>query len=921
MRPVKLTISAFGPYAGKTVLELDKLGVSGLYLITGDTGAGKTTIFDAITFALYGEASGEIREPAMLRSKYAAPDMPTEVELTFLYAGKTYIVRRNPEYERRAKHGDKTVPQRADAELIYPDGRRITKTKEVTAAVREILGIGREQFAQIAMIAQGDFLKLLFAPTADRKEIFRRIFKTGRFGTLQDRLKTEAAALEAKYRTLQNSIRQNLSNIVGGEDDPRTAQLLQIKGGSLPMEEILQCISQMIEQERQEEIKWKQKIAKIDKLLENVNAILAKADEIEKTKTERAAAVQHFIENASALERCRAAFEAEENKQEIQDVLAAQISAASNRLPQYDELEDITAELQNIEEEYAGRRKLRAQQAEALEQQKQTLADWKTERDLLGDAGIRKEKVSKQKEKAAEQKARLHKLHDSLKEYEELRQRLQAAQERYEASIRNAESLQKIYEQQNRAFLDAQAGILAETLTEGEACPVCGSVSHPHPAVRSAGAPNETELKNAKDKSGKAQEEAGQASIDAGHIRGQLKVKKEEILRSGTELLGSVEFVNLLSGISAALETAETEAARLEAEATDLEEKLLRKNEIEKNLPELEKGIDETTHSLAAEERELSALENSIRMKSEQKDRIAEKLEFENKEKAMEQIGSLKKKKEQMQKALEAAKAAYDCCKTESDTLKGQIQILEKRLEEAPEIDKDAVNEEKKRCIRQKQQAEEALIQLAARIHTNSTALETIRNQAGILAETGTRWGWVSALSNTANGTVPGKEKIMLETYIQTAYFDRILARANTRFMMMSGGQYELKRKIETDDKRSQSGLELDVIDHYNGTERSVKTLSGGESFKASLSLALGLSDEIQSSSGGVRLDTMFIDEGFGSLDEESLQQAVKVLAGLTGSGRLVGIISHVADLKEKIEKQIVVGKQKSGGSQAKIIG
>ncbi len=205
-------------------------------------------------------------------------------------------------------------------------------------------------------------------------------------------------------------------------------------------------------------------------------------------------------------------------------------------------------------------------------------------------------------------------------------------------------------------------------------------------------------------------------------------------------------------------------------------------------------------------------------------------------------------------------------------------------------------------------------------IASNKSALQKIKLKSGDLDDYEKRYQWVLPLSNTANGKVAGKEKIMLETYIQMTYFDRIISRANTRFMVMSGGQYELKRRKEAEDKKAQSGLDLDIIDHYNGTERSVKTLSGGESFKASLSLALGLSDEIQSIAGGIKLDTMFVDEGFGNLDDDSINQAMNALSGLAEGNRLVGIISHVSELKNRIDKQIVVAKEKSGGSKANII-
>ena len=220
MRPIRLVMSAFGPYAGRTELELSKLGTSGLYLITGDTGAGKTTIFDAIAFALYGEASGTAREAGMLRSQYADITTPTEVELTFEYKGRQYVLRRNPEYTRPRTRGDGLTTEKAGAELHYPDGRVETRLKDVNRAIVEIMGVDRNQFAQIVMIAQGDFLKLLIAPTEERKKIFQKIFRTERFQLLQDKLKAESNALKNEHEKVSSGLRQYMEGIVCAADSP-----------------------------------------------------------------------------------------------------------------------------------------------------------------------------------------------------------------------------------------------------------------------------------------------------------------------------------------------------------------------------------------------------------------------------------------------------------------------------------------------------------------------------------------------------------------------------------------------------------------------------------------------------------------------------------------------------------------------------
>ena len=306
--------------------------------------------------------------------------------------------------------------------------------------------------------------------------------------------------------------------------------------------------------------------------------------------------------------------------------------------------------------------------------------------------------------------------------------------------------------------------------------------------------------------------------------------------------------------------------------------------------------------------------------KKKQRDADKESLRFDSIAEAQRKSDALGKTISEMKKAYDNAQNALSDSDKKIAGYKASITGLSKQLSSDCDFDKEAETK-KKAELSERRTADDATEKvLYSRIASNTQALANIQAKVGDLDALEKRYTWLKALSNTANGSISGKEKVMLETYIQMTYFDRIVARANTRFMIMSGGQYELKRRKEAENNRSQSGLDLDVIDHYNGTERSVKTLSGGEYFKASLSLALGLSDEIQASAGGVKLDTMFVDEGFGSLDEESLDQAMKALMSLVDGNRLVGIISHVADLKNRIDKQIIVTKEKSGGSKAQII-
>lgn len=919
MRPIKLTISAFGPYAGKVALDMDRLGKSGLYLITGDTGAGKTTIFDAIMFALFGEASGSSREPVMMRSKYADPETPTEVELVFSYASRCYTIRRNPEYERPAKRGGGRTIQRADAELICPDGRVIAKTKDVNAAVREILGVDKEQFSQIAMIAQGDFLKLLLSPTEDRKRIFRQIFKTERFCELQERLKNEAGTLGKTWEMLRRSVEQYIKGMTCGENSALLPEVIKAKEGTLTIEETVVLAERLLKKDKEDKAALERKSTEAEKQLQNLNELLGKAREIENSQKSLFQVKQLLAEKKSVLEQQKEAYEAEKKKQPEQDKLQEQITILKNKLPQYEELDAGRTALAEKVKKQKNNRQTLEKQKEQMRAFQAELTSLKEEQKKLDGAGVNLEKLNTEKGRLEEQLGNAERLRAAFRKYQSFFEQYRTEQEIYKKAVQKAQDALREYMEKNKAFLDEQAGILAEGLTEGMPCPVCGSVRHPSPARKSEGAPSEQELEALKKKSELAQREAAEKSASAGTQKGQLEARREELERQTKELLGDCAFETAWEALKEKSESVSRKISEVRKQIEGEAELVRRKEELNHLIPEREASLAKMQTFLTDGEVALEKLSAEISNLTERTEKLSASLELESRQKAEEAIEKLLLGKKQMQDHFQRAeKTYYESC-NEISGLKGQEASLTEQLKKAPQIDVLKILEAQTSLNEAIGTFRNALTELHTRISINGTALEHIRKQSVSLAETEKRWIWVKALSDTANGSLSGKEKVMLETYIQMNYFDRIIARANTRFMVMSGGQYELKRRREADNNRRQSGLELDVIDHYNGTERSVKTLSGGESFKASLSLALGLSDEIQSSAGGIRLDTMFVDEGFGSLDEESLQQAVGALASLTEGNRLVGIISHVGELKEKIDRQLVVVKDRAGGSRVEL--
>ncbi len=1090
MRPLKLTLSAFGPYAGHTEIDLEKLGEKGLYLITGDTGAGKTTIFDAITYALYDAPSGTNRDTSMFRSKYASPETPTFVEMTFSCGGKVYTVKRNPEYERPARRGSKMTRQRAEAELHLPDGSGVLdKPKEVNAALVRIIGLDRSQFSQIAMIAQGEFLKLLTAETKDRQEIFRKIFKTNCYEVLQNRLKDSTNTLYRKCEAARASVQQYIGGIVCAEGDMLREKAQQAKEGKLPFAETVELLETLIDRDEAEDAACARQFEVLEEKIGAVNARLIKADERGKMR-------EALEANRKQQEVQRG--KAEQAKQPQQEARQRALADLENELPHYAELENAEKKRLSLASDIETKRRALVQQERTHQAQSAELAAWKQEHEslasaaadrerLLGERGRRldrqtvlkalaedveaqrrgereiadaekqlavrkqrqealaselaaqtetlkadreaweqgagldaeREKLRAQQAKTQEREAELRTLNALLRECRTAEQAVLASQQAYLRAQDAAEQTDAAYGESRRAFFDAQAGILARELAEGVPCPVCGSVHHPAPAQAPGHAPSEGQLREAEQARDAAQQRAHAKSLDAGaknaaftekkqqliaqmqpfaeqpayenaeaqlgvceekarqegadaarqlsaldaqlaarealghsmetqqkalerlaaeqekqrsaasaaenllsRLRGQQEQLAERLSRQLAEALPGCRMENAAAYIAA--ERAETEQAlaALEAQLASLDAGIVRRKTLARLIPQRESELRGQEQTMNAGREELARTESREGALGEQNARLRDGLSFSSAAAAEKQRQTLAAEMNAAAAARKAAEERFEACCKEQIALEAGAKQLEAQLAGGEEIDEEAQRQQGNALAVERLSLLERQRTLHSRANTNKTALASVRNKSDELERLEREYSWLSMLSQTANGTLSGKDKITLETYIQMTFFDRILQRANGRLLVMSGGQYELKRRSISDNRQSKTGLELDVIDHYNGSERSVKSLSGGESFKASLSLALGLSDEVQSAAAaGIRLDTMFVDEGFGSLDEESLAQAIHALSSLAEGKRLVGIISHVGELREKIDRQIVITKDKNGsGSSVRII-
>lgn len=921
MLPKRLTLSAFGPYADKTVLELDKLGNKGLYLITGDTGAGKTTIFDAITYALYGETSGSNRNPEMMRSKYAKTETPTEVEFLFSNNGKDYTIKRNPEYDRPKVRGEGLTKQTKSVTLEMPDGRIITKEADET--IKNIIGIDYDQFVQIAMIAQGDFLKLLLAGTDDRQTILRKLFSTGNYQRLLERMKQDKAKLEEERKMLAGRLCDNLRRITVQGDDELCVAINEAINANTADEEFIMLVRRLSERDAQEVADCEREKIIIENELSNITVALTKQEQREKFVQEINRRTSELEAKKSRLEEAAKIRSELSEYSTITEEKKKKITLITEQLAKYDELDKLFADIQQLSEKIKNEK----QHSEELTNKKNCceikLEKLHSEMKSLENAGENKQKLESEREKVVQYKESLTDLLRKINDLNSSQERLAVLQSDYKELSAESEKLRTRYNTMNKAFLDEQAGIIAKTLEDGKPCPVCGSLSHPCPAGTACDAPSKDELEAAGQKAEKAEKATASKSEECSAIQASCLEKEDTIYHTAKTLWNSsvsekTSVQDIKIRIDREYGANSSKIKVLEGEILNEQRNINRKAELENLIPVKQSNIESIAYRLAETEKQTAADTSSYKEKKEQYEREKDKLEFSSKKSALEKTEELENDIKTASQRIKENDEQYHRYDKEVKALTETVEQLTFQLSE---IAKENVTEliSKQNMLTQKRKGnEDRILLLKSRRQNNEKVISDIESLSSDIEKNRHESDVKLPLYNTISGDINGKEKISLETYVLTAYFDRIIVKANTRLMNMSDGQYELKRR-EEGGKKSKSGLELDIIDHYNGTERDVRTLSGGESFKASLSLALGLSDEIQSSAGGVKLDTMFVDEGFGSLDEESLRKAIDTLMSLADGNRLIGIISHVAELKERIDKQIVIRKQAIGGSTAEI--
>ncbi len=1030
MKPICIEMSAFGPYKDKIEIDFTKVGENGIFLITGDTGAGKTTIFDAIVFALFGEVSGSNRQVSSIRSDFSDANVETYVILTFKHKEKVYTIRRNPQYERARKNGDGLVKNIADASIEFDD-KIISGVNNVNTKVEEILGINAKQFKQISMLAQGEFLKILFAESKDRTEIFRRIFDTDIYNNITYMLRNKRRENEEKLSSLKTSFITNTQNIRWTDEKDLVNIQSEKELNQIDIKDILERLKKDIELKEKDEKNIEKKLEEVEKEYKEIEEKIKKIEE-QNRQIDR---LEGLNREADRLKEQEENMKNEQKLIDINQKIKEKINPIEEALKKSkEELEEkkklTEKEIKKCEKLKNNEKEL-VKKEEKIKELKQKLDEYNNNLDKynsilkeitkISEINLKiearenviqeLENIEKKKIKLNELKLALEKYPQSNKNIEEIKKELNKINdiiknlaekkelaEKYEKINKELKIISEKYNEEEDKFFREQAGILAEKLEENKPCPVCGSTSHPHIAQKRDIVLSKEELEKLGEKRDKKNQENETLKNQITGINKTIETLEKDI-NKGKDL--SVE--EYKKEIEKKLKNEQKEHKNIIETASnlyyELEEKILnidefkideykeqfenKKQEKMNNKTTYDTIINEFINSVKKQDEEFDIKEYSSRIKKEYEERK------NTNDKITKEINKIyyeitSKNIDLENFIYEEFKDQFDKRRTEqlkdittSNTLISQYEKdIEEKTKETEELNKKYENSYKtlgyenyeeykkdvleEKEIKQKQEKikeyNKQTIAINATIDEISKTLKTkekidvkdlkkeINGKSIILKNTKDEqiefkgnldnnkkiqnllkknsdellkqielYLNYDELYKTASGTLTGKKKIEFEQYVQAAYFDMIIVEANKRLVKMTDNRYLLIRKESSDKIKDKIGLDLEVIDNYNGKKRDVKSLSGGESFKAALALSLGVSDIIQSYSGGVVVDTLFIDEGFGSLDTESREQAINTLNLLTDNNKLIGIISHVTELKERLDKKIIIEKTSEG--------
>lgn len=940
MKPIKLVLSAYGPFPDKTVIDFDKLGSDGVFLISGPTGSGKTTIFDGICYALYGTASGNLRTPKMMRSTYAESDDKTFVELTFSSHDKEYKINRRPEQEIKKINGNGTTVRPAEVSLEILNGGSTVYTgkREVEEKVKEIIGLDANQFRQVTMIAQGEFLKVLNASTEERMEIFRKIFKTGRYTELQEELKIAVKEISSNIIEIENILKREFNNVF-------TSEQLEKQGLNVDEQSLLYVQKKYILERAYSESneKVKQNIAIKERLRRDKERLIKESANLEyvlgyfsklKSISSSLAELEKEKESINQQQNC-----IPEMKKDIEDIISATSKLEALR-PRYQRLEVDSEKISKQRENLKNQEISLISISKEVESIENSLALDRTSLAELEKELNRSDDVNSQLNLRLNFQTSLSNVLDKVTKIEDIVEKFNVFSSKVKESQIDYINLKEEYNNMEVFYLKEQAGMLARELEDGEPCPVCGSTSHPEPAGHADILYEKEDLDAKKKEVESAEEILNRSKQEYSLAKGNLATLEEELSKNIAALEKSYEAQN--SSFKKLIEGFGTDSFEMSQE-NYLNIKNILIEDI-KNLKEeqsilaaykkksilLKSGISENENKLQKliidknnQNKEYNKLTGEYQASKALYESELKELEYKDLYSLNEQINNYNDKLACKREAVAEIEEKIENYYTEYNELKSGrktlLSLTKGEHELAVKNNYDRYNIEIDTLKNRINSVEIEQTEILSHLKNISKALEVYEKSIPELNEKKDLYDMYSNLSATCSGELPGKTKIKLETFVQMSFLDRILSRANIRFLKMSEGRYMLTRDEKGDNKRSQTGLDLRVHDLSNNTYRSTKSLSGGESFQASLCLALGLADEIQYSAGGIQIETMFIDEGFGTLDNVALKNAVDSLVDLSKGNKLVGIISHVDELRERIDKGIIIEKSSISGSKLTI--
>ena len=992
MMPISLTLSAFGPYPDTITIDFESFQEDGLFLITGPTGSGKTMIFDAMIFALYGKTSGQIRQTDSLRCDHALNEIPTFVEFSFSLHQQNYTIKRNPKYYLEGKK----TPKQPSALLILPDGKMVEGIKEVNQKMISLLGVDDQQFKQICMIAQGEFTKLIMASSDEREKVLRELFHSETYQKLEEKLKVHLKTYQDKYDLLLNK-RKDLMQELQVEDHQEylSKQTKLIASQQKEYDDLKKDLDQKKQQlqlyrlqnQRLIQLKdLKQQFQDLKKQENDYQELNKTVDTLKKAQETNYLYISYikqqkklqtlklnqedFLKQLKKLEKDyqekKVQADSLDYKQQTKEKLQNQIQETKQLINQIYQYQNDYQNLQTLKQQYRmldEEHKLFLKKKEKFENGLQ-----RDQERIQSEQQVQSkyELIKQQYVRLNEQKVKVHQLSDYYDQILKLNENKSDLQEEYTVVEKQVDHEKMQYNKMEKLYFRKQAGIFALQLKEDQPCPICGSLHHPHPAQIEKEDITKEKL-DQQAKKVKQQEHRLQDILQKILLSNQ----KKEMLVKQTKQLSSE--LNIQEEISKEifikeLDHLSKDEKRMKKEYLELQDELKYIQKLKKSVALSLKDMSESKELKQAQSLEniqvqihqLSGkLDDSLRQyeigevnkiyQQVQKEYRQLSLEIETiqqdyekvKNKYLEiktKISSLNQQIIQEQEIYDELDNKYhtalDAFINEEEFLNlktqiNQISILEKKyqdylislkslneqiisleneVKDSTYVDLSSLSETIKEVNQQLREKNDDLEKLKIDYSLKEKMIKDIQKINQQLEKDEDTYQRYLDLYNLASGK--NNARVSIERYVLATYFENMLIYANVIMKQLSQGRYQLLRKDDAGKGRSQQGLELDVFDQESGNIRSIKTLSGGESFKAALSLALGLSRMVQDYAGGIELNTLFIDEGFGSLDSQSLDQAMNCLMELHHENKLIGIISHVSDLKDRIERQLVVERK-----------